>query len=287
MNARRSFDDVDDAEPVDAPRTFDDLESEAIGIDNFETSSAPAGQSIGSNHPPEPTSFEAARDAVNDLANEAQHFLDGEGVKTKGEADAIGKLIVSLRAAKGAADEARKAEARPFDDGKADVQARYNPVLKRADTAIDVAKRALAPWLQRIEDEKRAVAAKAREAADKLAAEAAQALRDAQLTNLAQQQAAEDLVNTAKKAALAANHAERDTAKAGGGAGSRAVGLRSYFTAVMVDDGLALAHFLETRLADVDEYLTKLAQEQVTAAGGLAAALVIPGFKIAEERRAV
>lgn len=290
MNAHTAFPDLDD----ETVPLFDDLPVDLVEPPVIESEPATleddaARHGLGGNNPPEPTPYEAAKAKVDDLANEAQHWLDGSGVNSQPEADAVGKLVDMLRKAHTEADNARKVENEPFDKGKAEVQARYNPVLTRAKTAVDTAKLALAPWLAKVKAEQDAIAKRARDEADRLAKEAAEAMRASDATNLAEREAAEALVLEASKASRAANRAETTTAKAGGGAGHRAIGLRSYYTARLVDDGVALAHFLETRLADIDEYLTKLAQQTVDAAGGDAAkaSLKIPGFVIDVEQRAV
>jgi hypothetical protein len=54
---------------------------------------------------------------------------------------------------------------KPFDEGKAEVQGRYNPLIQdkrgKTDLAIAACNDTLKPWLKKIEDEQRAEAAKA------------------------------------------------------------------------------------------------------------------------------
>lgn len=268
MNARPSFDDMvaefDLAEPLPPPAP------------------GPADQSIGANAPPEPTPFERVAGAVDDLANEAQHWLDGAGIKSQEEADAVGKLIVLIRKAAKDADAERVREKAPLDEAVKAIQGRYNPVLKRADLAVDVAKRALTPWLIKVQAQKDAEAKEAREKAQALADAAAEAAKAANGTDLAAAESAEKLLKDAKRAGVAANKAENATATAGAGNGARAVGLRTSWDVSMTDDGLALHHFITTRLADVNEFLVSLARQEVAAGKR-----EIPGFAITEVKGAV
>lgn len=235
---------------------------------------------LGHNEPPEPTPFELARNAIEDLAMEGRHWLDGAAVQSQAEADNIGLLLDSFRRAKKDADEARKTEAKPFDDGKAEVQARYNPLLKRADTALDACKAALAPWLQKLEAENRARAEAARLEAEAKAREAAEAVRQAAVNDLAAREAAEGLVKAAQDADKAANRADKQRAHAVGG--QRAVGLRSYFSPVLLDPAEALAHYRATQPGALRGFLLQLAATDVQNG-----ARSIPGFEVTEERRAV
>lgn len=135
--------------------------------------------------------FTVARDTVNDALLEARAWCDGAAVADQEQADGLAGILDMLRKASKAADEARKLEAKPFDDGKAEVQARYKPLLTDADRAIDAVKAALATWQaeqKRIADEAARIA---REAADKAAREAAEARRAADLANLAEREAAD------------------------------------------------------------------------------------------------
>lgn len=235
---------------------------------------APAGH----NNPPEPTPFEAVKTHIDDLMTEARNWCDGASIDSQAQADAVGRLMDELRQAKKAADEARKVEAKPFDDGKAEVQARYNPLLKLTDTAVDACKAALAPWLMKLEAEKRAAAEAARKAAEAAAAEAAAAMRAADATDLSAREAAEAKVEAATAAAKAATRAEGDRAHATGGA--RAVSLRTYWAPVMVSPQEALRHYVAQRPDDVKALLQSLAETDVREGKRQ-----IPGFEIKEEKR--
>ncbi len=91
--------------------------------------------------------FHATSRHIQDLFDEAKHWLDGGTVTDKKTADGLNKLIGELRKAKTACDDARKDEVVYWNDGKKEVQDRFNPFLKMAKQAIDTAQKALGPWL--------------------------------------------------------------------------------------------------------------------------------------------
>lgn len=243
------------------------------------------------NNPPvaveevEATPFEMSEVEIGDLYAEAKNFLDGEPITTQEMADAVSKLIDDLRKAGKLADERRTVEAKPFDDGKAEVQARYAPLIADTKTVkgkvplgIEMAKKALAPWLQKQEDEKRAAAQAARKEAEEAERKAQAALAEARASDdLAKREVAEALLQQAKTIEAIATKAEGAKAHATGG--SRAMGLRSVWRAEMVDGRLAAGHYWKTQRAKVDEFFQGLADADVRAGKR-----EIPGFLIAETR---
>ena len=74
---------------------------------------------IGHNNPP--TEFEVCKKTIQDLYEEAKLWLDGEPVETQEQADALNTLESRIREAAKDAEANRKKEAKPFDDGKAEV----------------------------------------------------------------------------------------------------------------------------------------------------------------------
>lgn len=219
---------------------------------------------MGGNNPPEPSPFEVIKATIDDLYDEARLWLDGEKVETQAQADALNTLASRIRDAAKRADELRKDEAKPFDDGKAEIQARYNPLINdksgKTTFALTAIKDALRPYLQRLEDEKMAKAKAEREAANKAYLEAQEAMRNRGAGNLADQEAAEAKVQAATEAEKLATKAENDKAQAKGE--GRAMGLRTVKSVVMTDGVLAakwawsnhrdeLLQFVQT-LADKD-----------------------------------
>lgn len=202
--------------------------------------------------------FTVARDTVNDALAEARLWLDGATVADQDQADGLAGLLDMLRKASKAADEARKIEAKPFDDGKAEVQARYKPLLTDADRAIDAVKAALAKWQaeqKRLADEAARIA---REAADKAAREAAEARRAADLANLAEREAADAKLAEAERLAKAADKAETAPVGAKGMFAARRTALVTRTEAVALTDAAAALkwmkehqpHFLKVALLD-------------------------------------
>jgi hypothetical protein len=230
--------------------------------------------SIGGNNPP-PRELHALH--IEELMEQAQGFLDGEPIANQAQADAIGTLLGMLRQAKSGAEEQRKIEAKPFDDGKAEVQAFWIPLKGRIELAEDIAKKALAPFLAAEEARKQAEAARAREQARRAQRAAQEALQAASTPNLAAREEAERLLTEANKADKAANRAEKAKPMAAGL--GRSVSLRSRWTATLTDSAKALSHYRERQPEELREWLREQAQRDVN--GG---ARDIPGFSITEER---
>src|SRR3546814_2956899 len=69
----------------------------------------------------------------------------------------VAKLIDEARKGQKAAEDLRKEEAKPFDDGKKAVQAKWTPITdeKKGKYALIIAtaKKALAPWLVKLDAE--------------------------------------------------------------------------------------------------------------------------------------
>jgi hypothetical protein len=233
---------------------------------------------IGHNNPPSP--YAEASEAVSSLRDEAQHWLDGSVVSSQQEADAVAKLLDLARKAKKQADEARKVEAKPFDDGKAEVQARYKPLLDGCDRIADSCKQANTPWLLRLEAEKRQKAEEARKKAEEQARKAQEALAAARATNLASREEAEMQIAAAKAAEALARKAEKDTATAKGGA--RAMGLRTYFEPEITNVREFARWAWENEYDELCAFLTDLAKRRVSSG-----ARSIPGVTIHERKAAV
>jgi hypothetical protein len=248
--------------------------------------SALALAEIGHNNPPEPTPFEASRDEIDGLFGEAKNWLDGSGVQSQADADGVSKLLDMIRKATAAAEARRKAENKPFDDGKAEVQARYNTLIGdtkaskgKAVLASEVCKQALSPWLQKLDAEKRAAAEKARAEADEKNRLAQEALRASQVTDLAAREAAEELNREAKAAEAAARRAENDKAQAKGGA--RAIGLRTTYRPEITDPTAFAKWVWLNHKSEMLGHLQTIAERHV--ANGSRS---MPGITVHEERKA-
>lgn len=256
---------------------------------------------LGDNNPPaELTPYEKAKKRIDDLFTEAKLWLDGAVVDNKDLADGIKNLRDEIKAAHTVADEARKAENKAYDDGKAEVQERYNALIGKTTKVTGLTLKALAaidkalePWLKAEDDRIEAEAAAARKIADEAFAKAQEAIRASDPSNLTEREAAEELLGDAKQANRDANRAENTTAKVAGNFGNRAISLRKVYTATLnpasadgkIEDGrvLALRHFCKTRPREVCEFLQTMANEHVRY--GDHSADEIPGFTITMERK--
>jgi hypothetical protein len=235
---------------------------------------------IGDNNPPM-TPYEQSLKEINDLYDEAVLWLDGEPVTTQEHADGIGRLVGMLREAKKLADERRKEEAKPFDEGKAEVQARYNPLIQdkkgKVDLAMEACKKALQPFLDAEQARIDAEAKAAREAADEAQRLAREALQSSQPDNLAEREAAEALLTEANKLQASAKKAEGSTAKVAGT--GRALSQRVRYMAEIDDPVLVARHYWQSARAEVEAFFLALAQQDVTAGNHK-----IPGVRVVEEK---
>lgn len=228
---------------------------------------------IGANNPPEPTPFDLSREEIDGLFMEANNWLDGEAVTTQAQADAIAKIITDLRAAVNTADARRVTENKPFDTGKAEVQARYNPYIKepnkaglgggKAYLAIETCKKAIAPFLKRQDDQKKAEAELARREAEEKQKAAHEAFLTSDSANLAERQNAERLATEAKDLAAYANRAEKDRGVVRGG--GRAITLRTVYSAEITNETDFARFVWANHKTDLSQFLEGLADRLVKA----------------------
>jgi hypothetical protein len=231
------------------------------------------------------TPFDLIAEHLEGLIDEARNFADGEPVANQGQADAVSALIESLRIAAKDADAERVRENKPHDDAKAAVQAKYAPLIAdpknknpgKVWKAIDALKACLQPYLAKLDAEKREAERIAREAADKAAKDAAEAMRAAAANDLQAREQAEALIADAEAAQKAAKAAAGDKAHASGG--SRAMGLRSVWKAELKDAQIAAGFFWKRDPSVFNAFLQKLADEDVRAGKRS-----IPGFDVTEAR---
>lgn len=239
--------------------------------------------SIGHNNPPA-TPYEALKAHIDDLYDEARNFLDGEPIANEEQARAVSKILDDARKARAAADEQRKLEARPFDEGKAAVQKRWTPLTddKKGRCALiaDTCKQALAPYLLKQEQEKRAAAEAATQEAERQAAAARKASEMARSDDLADQATARILQENAAAAAKKAEQLGKQRAQVSGG--SRATSLRSSWKAEITDPVLFGKWAWEHRRDEYLEFLTGLAERECRHGPK-----DIPGVKVNEIRNAV
>lgn len=231
------------------------------------------------------TPFDLIAESADDLLTEARAWADGAEIANQAQADDVSRLIEDLRLNAKAADDARKEENRPHDEAKAKVQTKYAPLWADPKTkqpgrvfkAIDALKATLAPFLRKLDEEKREAERVAREVADKAARDAAEAMRQAAANDLGAREEAEAMVAQAEAAQKVAKAAAGDKAHAVGG--SRAMGLRSVWRANMTDATAAARHYWTVNPDAFNAVLQKLADDDVRCGKRQ-----IAGFDVVEER---
>jgi hypothetical protein len=240
---------------------------------------------IGHNNPPM-TPFEISKSAIDGLYSEAKNWLDGEPLSSQEQADEVQKLMRLIQAAEKEADARRVEENRPFDEGKAEVQARYAPLIANTKTtkgmtvrAVELCKEALKPWLLKVDEENRRKAEEARREAEEKQRVAMEAMRQRQSIEDAER--AEALVREAKAAEADARRAGNATAAAKGA--GRAVTLRDYYTAEVTDYTAFARHIWTAHRSDMQDFLDALAKRIVDAGAHHG----IPGVTVHHDRRPV
>lgn len=239
---------------------------------------------IGHNNPPL-TPYESVKGKIEDLYAEAKLWLDGEPVETQDQADGLETLGDMLKSAIKEADTARKEEAKPHDEAKAEIQSRYNlligdtkAVTGLAVKALEVVKAALTPYKIKVQKEKEESARKAREEADRIADEALAKHNAVDTSNLEDKEAADDLLRQAEAARRAANKADKSaTVK---------TGLRTTYDAEVISYPTLLMHVKANAPDDLRLFLDEWAQRKVKSFGLNAGGMVIPGVKIHEIKEA-
>jgi hypothetical protein len=225
---------------------------------------------IGHNQSP----FEAIKQEIEDLFDEAKNWADGEAISSQAIHDQIEKLRDSIHDAGKRADALRVEEKKPLDDQVKAVQDKFNPLIQPKRGKVDLAKSTLdallTPWRTRVAAEKAAEAA--RKAAEAAAATlAAQEAIQASSGNLAAREEAEELLADAKSLAKTARRADK--------AATTGLGLRTVWDVTLVDEEAAL-DWAYGRAADEFRALAqKNAEEQVRA--GVRS---VPGFSVVERK---
>lgn len=229
------------------------------------------------NAPADP--FTLVSESIEDLLLEANNYLDGKEIETEEQERAVTSILTRLRREANAADDLRKDEKKPHDEAGAAVQAKWKPLLDKADTAVTAAKAALGVFLIKKDAAQRAAAREARESAERLAAKARETADNAHPSDL-------NAITTAKGlkrgAAAAVKEAARlDKAKPQSLGGERAVGLRTSYAAEITDP-IAFGKWAWAHLnAEYLEFLTLLANRECRHGPR-----DLPGVKVIEKRQA-
>lgn len=237
---------------------------------------------IGGNRSP----FELVEEKINDLYAEAGNWLDGDPIASQDQANEVQKLLRKIQAAAKEADAARKDEAKPHDDAKTAIQEKYNVLIGKTTKvtgktvlAEELCKKALLPWLQKVEEENQRKAIEAKRIAEEKAREAQEAMKAR--NSLEDAEAAEKLAQDAKKAEQ--EYRKADNAKANAKGEGRAVGLRDYYEPEIISE-VEFARWLWTNNREVMTDFLKM-QAVKLIAGGMHHG--IPGVNVKKEQRAV
>lgn len=217
--------------------------------------------------------FDEVRVEIDDLYEEAKAWLDGTEIASEAEEKAVDQLLDMSRAAFKKAEAARKIENEPYDKGKAAVQAKYKPVLSRAEMISDACKARLTPWRAKIEAERQAKARAAAEEAEKLRREAEEAIR-ASAGNIEEREKAEEALALAKEADAFAARKQKQA--------ETGLGLRTTYRAELTDGVAAARHYWSERRAECEAFFSSLAAADVRSGKRS-----IPGFNVIEEKKAV
>lgn len=241
---------------------------------------------IGHNNPPDPTPFDLSKEEIDGLYMEAKNWCDGSEITSQEQADQVAKLQASIRTAIKTADARRVEENKPFDDGKAAVQAKYAPLISdtkavkgKAVLALEACKAALEPFLIAQEKAKREAAEKLRAEAEAKRLEAEAAFRASQATDLAAREAAEALLKDANRASAVATKAEADKAGAKV-AGFRGAALHTYYEAEITDLRAFARYCWQEHLPELEPAFQKIADRLVF--GGVRS---LPGVTVHEKKR--
>ena len=255
---------------------------------------------IGGNMPPEPVEAPVAADPANpqafaaitanldDLLMEAKNWADGASVETQDQADAVGRLIGDLATGASAAEDLRVAEKKPLDDQIQAIQDRYNVYLAplknkkpgRVPVAIDALKRTVGAYMIAEQRKKDEIARLARIEAQRVADEAAAAMRAADAQNIEAREAAEVIVQQAAQLQRAATVASKASVAVDTG-GARRITLRTDYRAEIADFYLALEHYIANNPEAFETLINDLARKDVAAGKRQ-----IPGIRIIEEQKA-
>lgn len=248
-----------------------------------------------SNLAPADDSLEGLRDAIDDLAREAERLIKAGAAKTEDEANQAADVANKLGTLRNRADKAREEEKRPHLQAGRDVDDKWRPIVTGADIYARLKEIVVTPFLKAalarkaaVELEARRVAAAAAEVARKaeeeakIAAEAAErqagGARDGEAAEAARVAQAE-----AERQAEAAHEAQAKaeavaSAPVTVGTRGRSVGLRSKTVVTIVDRAATLAFFADRQ--EITDLLQKMADRAI------AAGIAVPGTQVSKDSKA-
>lgn len=250
--------------------------AKAVVSDDFNPM-ATAG--IGHNAPPADPFDELVKE-LDDLYSTAKDFCDGEPIDSDEMAAVITELHDRIHECGKRAEALRVDEKKPLDDKIAAIQARFHPLIgntKAGKGKVILAKEAcqslLTPWRQKVAAEKAAEARRQQEEAE-AARRTAQEAMQASAGNLAEREAAEELLADAKALEKTARRSEK--------AATTGLGLRTVWEAVLVDEEKAL-DWAYGRAADEFLAVAQRNADELVRSGVRS----VPGFVVRDRKVAV
>lgn len=216
------------------------------------------------------------------------NWCDGQPAKTQGEVDALNKLIREMQAAEKEAEACRVEEVAPLNKSIDEIQSRYNALIGKttkitgkSKLAISAAKKMQEPFLialsERLEEEKR----QARAEADRRQAQVDEAFRQSSIGDLAAREAAERIAADAAWLQGEARIAEKARATAKGGTG-RASSLRLSYEPEITDMQAFARWCWAERRPELNEFFTGQAKHLV-----FIGKREIPGVTVHEKRTVI
>lgn len=222
-------------------------------------------ETAGHNNPPADAAFSLEIDSLFSLLSDT---LAGGEVATDEQDAAIDQILDDFRKAGKDAEKTRKDEKEPHLEAGRAVDAKWKPIIDKAERGAKACKDALTPYRTAKQKAKDEAARKASEEAEAIARAAQEALREAD--DLEARYAAETKLEQAAKLTAVANKIDRS-----------ATGLRTYWVHRIVNRRELLLHVLERYPEDLADMLNEFVRQKV--ASGLRE---MPGVEITEEKRA-
>jgi D-ribose pyranose/furanose isomerase RbsD len=238
---------------------------------------------MGGNNPPpfDPAIVEKHAEIAAQFIAAAGEWIENGDLASEEDAQRLNDFRAGIRARKKETEDDRKAAKKPHDDAGKAVQTAYLPILEKLDRAISKTDPILKKWMEKVEAERKAEAARIaeearrqREEADRLAAQA-QARND-----LSGEVDAEAAMKEAEKAEKTATRMAKGTVKVSSATGgARSASLRTIRRAEITNIYLVFNQFKDH--PDVRGVLESLAT------GAIRRGEEVEGVRVVEERRAV
>lgn len=232
-------------------------------------------------HSPENAPAEVKYDSMlDDLKLEAENWLDGEPLSSQDQADQVTRLVDAAAKLEKQIEADRKAEKEPHLEAGRAVDAKFKPLAERASQIVRLAKKALTPWLEAVQAEKRRKELEAIKAAEDARARLAEQHR-ATVDNatFADERVTEQMEADAKDAEKAAREAAKQSVTTKGG--DTTIKLRPVWLVNMTNPAEYLKHCKVAHPDELKAFLYDQARKDVRAGSRS-----LPGCSIWSEQKA-